>query len=38
MEISNSILSILNNPEFTKIIYNLEVSGIDYFHIDPMDR
>lgn len=37
MEISVSILSILNNPNFAKEVYNLEASGVDYFHIDPMD-
>lgn len=37
MEVSVSILSILNHPEFAKIIYSLEASGVDYFHIDPMD-
>ncbi len=37
MEISVSILSILNNPNFAQEIYNLEASGIDYFHIDVMD-
>lgn len=38
MEISVSILKILKNKDFTKQIYNLEASGVDYFHIDPMDR
>ncbi len=37
MEVSVSILNILNQPDFARIIYNLEASGIDYFHIDPMD-
>ena len=37
MEISVSILSLKNDIEFSKEIYNLEASNIDYFHIDPMD-
>ena len=37
MEVSVSILNILNHPDFAKNIYNLEASGVDYFHIDPMD-
>ena len=37
MEVSVSILNILDKPDFARIIYNLESSGIEYFHIDPMD-
>ena len=37
MEVSVSILNILNDLEFTKQVYNLEASGVDSFHVDPMD-
>ena len=36
MQISASILS-LEKENITKKLYNLEVAGVDYFHIDVMD-
>lgn len=36
VEISASILNI-DEANVTRTLYNLEVSGIDYFHIDVMD-
>ena len=37
IEVSVSILNILNKENFAQIVYNLEASGVDYFHIDVMD-
>lgn len=37
VEVSTSILSVIEKEKATKIFYNLEVANIDYFHIDVMD-
>ena len=36
VEVATSLLSI-NEEESIKTIYDIEVAGTDYFHIDVMD-
>lgn len=37
MEISLTFLNMPEQKSFSKEIYNLEASGVDYFHVDVMD-